>query len=326
MLYINNTVTDPYYNHALEEYFLKNTVEECFILWRSSPCILIGKNQNAYSEINLDYVKEHNLPVVRRISGGGAIFNDLGNILFGFISNNNDNTFADFQRFTAPIIDALKKLGVNAELSGRNDITIDGKKFSGNAQAKHGSRILHHGSILYSSNIDDLSAALNVRPIKFQDKSVKSVASRVTNISEHLESPMDVVEFKDYIMNHIMRTNSKAKVYNLTENDILNIKKLRAEKTSTWEWNFGSSPKYNLVNEKKFPGGIVEINLNVKNGNIQDIKIYGDFFGQEEISNLEDILIGVKHDDSSIRNVISQFDINKYLTNITLDNLISLMF
>jgi lipoate---protein ligase len=326
MLYINNTITDPYYNHALEEYFLRNRTEECFILWRSRPCILIGKNQNAYSEINMDYVKEHNLPVVRRISGGGAIFNDLGNILFGFISNKGTNTFADFARFTEPIIAALKSLGVNAELSGRNDITIEGKKFSGNAQAKYGNRILHHGSILYSSNITDLSAALNVRPIKFQDKSVKSVISRVTNISEHLKSPMEVEEFKDYIMNFIMQTNSEASIYNLTEEDLFNINKLAREKTSTWEWNFGNSPKYNLVNEKKYSGGIVEISLNVKNGIILNIKIYGDFFGQEDIRSIEDALIGIKHEENAIKEALENFDIGIYLTNITIDNLLELMF
>lgn len=326
MLYINNTNTDPYFNHALEEYFFKNSDEECFILWRSRPCILIGKNQNAYSEINIDYVKANNLPVVRRISGGGAIFNDLGNILFGFISNNSSNTFADFKRFTAPIIAALKELGVNATLSGRNDITIDDKKFSGNAQAKYKNRILHHGSLLYSSDMADLSAALNVRPIKFQDKSIKSVASRVTNISEHLESPMDVTEFKDYILNYIMKTTKDASLYNLSESDLYHINKLVEEKLSTWEWNFGSSPKYSLVKEKKFPGGIVEVNLEVKNGLITDAKIYGDFFGQEDINNLETALIGTRHNEEDIRRLLNNYDINSYLTNITIDNLIELMF
>lgn len=326
MLYINNPITDPYYNHALEEYFLKNSQEECFILWRSAPCILIGKNQNAYSEINIDYVKEHQLPVVRRISGGGAIFNDLGNVLFGFISNNPTNTFADFKRFTAPIIEALGTLGVKAELTGRNDITIGEKKFSGNAQAKHGSRILHHGSLLFSSNITDLTAALNVRPIKFQDKSIKSVAGRVTNIIEHMNIEMNVTEFKDYIMYFIMKTNPTASIYSLSETDIFNIKKLAEEKTSTWAWNFGNSPKYNFINERKFPGGIVEIDFNVKNGEIAGIKILGDFFGQEDISKIEDALIGIKHDEGTIRSALEEFDINAYLTNISLDNLIELMF
>jgi lipoate---protein ligase len=326
MLYINNTVTDPYYNHALEEYFLKNTNEECFILWRSNPCVLIGKNQNAYSEINIDYIKKHNLPVVRRISGGGAIFNDLGNILFGFISNSPTNTFADFKRFTTPIIEALNRLSVKAELSGRNDITIDDKKISGNAQAKYKNRILHHGSLLYSSNMTDLSSALNAKPIKFQDKGIKSIASRVTNISDYLKTPMDVVEFKDFILNHIMETDASASIYNLTESDLFNIRKLAKEKTSTWEWNFGNSPKYDLINEKKFVGGVVEINLNVKNGYIVDSKIYGDFFGQDDIITLEAALKGVKHNEADIRFALSVFDISKYLTNITLDNLIELMF
>jgi lipoate-protein ligase A len=172
----------------------------------------------------------------------------------------------------------------------------------------------------------DLSAALNSRPIKFQDKSIKSVASRVTNISDHIKTQMDVVEFKDYIMNYIMETDPNAYIYNLTENDLFNIHKLSREKTSTWEWNFGNSPKYDFVNEKKFAGGIVEINLNVKNGYIIESKIFGDFFGQDDIISLETALKGIKHNEEDIRIALSKFDLNKYLTNITIDNLIEVMF
>lgn len=326
MLYINNHNIDPYFNHSLEEYFFKNSNEECFILWRNAPCILIGKNQNAYSEINIDYVKENKLPIVRRISGGGAVFNDLGNINFGFISNNASNTFNDFERFTSPIIKALKKLSIEAELSGRNDLTIDGKKFSGNAQAKFNNRILHHGTLLFSANMNNLSEALNVRPIKFEDKSVKSVFSRVTNISEHLHTQMDVIEFKNYIMDFIMETTEDAVLYFLNDEEINNIRKLSDHKYSTWDWNFGSSPKYNFTNEKKFPGGIVELQLNVIGGYIKDIKIYGDFFGQEDIKVLENAIVGTKHSEHDIRTVLSNFDIGAFLSNISVDNIVELMF
>lgn len=325
MLYINNTNLNPYFNHALEEHFLKNTEEECFILWRSSPCILIGKNQNAYQEINIEYVKEHNLPVVRRLSGGGAIFNDLGNILFGFITNDED-TFIDFERFTKPVIKALKSLGVNAELSGRNDIVIDGKKFSGNAQARHGKRVLHHGSLLYSSNMTDLAAALNVRPIKLQDKGIKSIASRVTNISDHMANKLDVTEFKDYLLDFIRKDVGEAPLYELSEADLASINNIMESKTSTWEWNFGKSPKYSFTNERKLAGGIVEINMNVTNGLIQDIKINGDFFGKLDIGILEAELTGIRHDSEAIGQKLQQVDFRSFLSNIEVNDFIEMMF
>ena len=190
MLYIYNKNTNPYFNLAAEEYVLKEFQEECFMLWRNEPSIIVGKNQNTLAEINLDYVRQHKIPVVRRLSGGGAVFHDLGNLNFTFIVNEDVSSFSDFKRFTQPIIDVLRKLSVNAEFSGRNDITIDGKKISGNAQYYYKNRILHHGTLLFSSSITDLSAALKVRPVKFEDKGVKSVSKRVTNISEHLKEPL----------------------------------------------------------------------------------------------------------------------------------------
>lgn len=326
MLYIDSQITDPYFNLAFEEYFLKNSSKECFFLWRNRPAVILGKNQNAYSEINLNYVKENDIPVVRRITGGGAVFHDLGNINFTFISNNPTNTFADFRRFTAPIIDALKELSINAELSGRNDLTIDGLKFSGNAQCKFKNRIMHHGTLLFSSNMKNLSEALNPRPIKFQGKGVQSVVSRITNIDKHLKSPMDVTEFKSFLMKFVMSSDENAALYELTNDDINNINKLMTEKYMTWEWNFGSSPKFNLTNEKKFDGGIVEVNLNVEKGYIKEIKFFGDFFGQKDIKEIEDALTGTKHSEDDVYKILSDFDINSYFSNITIDNLIELMF
>ena len=239
MLLIYNEKTNPYFNLAMEEYFLKNTKEDLFLLWRNESAIIVGKNQNTLSEINYEYVKEHDIKVVRRQSGGGAVFHDLGNLCFTFIACNN-NHFSDFKRFTMPIVDALKGLGVNAEFSGRNDLLIDGQKFSGNAQYNYKDRVMHHGTLLFSSEINDVSAALKVKPIKFEGKSVKSVKSRVTNISEHLKEPMTVLEFKDYLMDFIAKTDKDSKMYTMTDEDIANIEKLVEEKYSTWEWNYGN--------------------------------------------------------------------------------------
>jgi lipoate-protein ligase A len=326
MLYIYNKNTNPYFNLAAEEYVLKEFQEECFMLWRNEPSIIVGKNQNTLAEINLDYVRQHKIPVVRRLSGGGAVFHDLGNLNFTFIVNEDVSSFSDFKRFTQPIIDVLRKLSINAEFSGRNDITIDGKKISGNAQYYYKNRILHHGTLLFSSSITDLSAALKVRPVKFEDKGVKSVSKRVTNISEHLKEPITIEQFIDLIMNYIREQTAESEMYEFTSEDIQKIEKLVRGKYSTWEWNFGTSPDYSFKNEKKFTGGTVEVNLNVEKGIIKDIKIYGDFFGKYDVSEVENLLKGVKHSEEEIKKVLSNIDMNDYFTNITVDNLIEVMF
>ncbi|RDY23779.1 lipoate--protein ligase [Romboutsia maritimum] len=322
MLLIYNKNTNPYFNLAMEEYLLKNFNEDMFILWRSESSILVGKNQNTLSEINLDYVKKNSIPVVRRQSGGGAIFQDLGNINFTFISCNN-NSFSDFRRFTQPIIDLLKNLDINAEFSGRNDLLIDGKKFSGNAQYNYKDKVMHHGTLLFSSDINDVSDALNVKPIKFEGKSVKSVKSRVTNISSHLKSPLDVLEFKDLIMDYLSKLNSNNKFYTLNNSDIACINKLVEDKYSTWDWNFGNSPKYTLINTLKYPGGNIEFNINVEKGIINDIKFFGDFFGKLDVSFIENLLIGVKHEEKSLKTVLKNIPINDYLLGANCDILIS---
>ncbi|KXG78404.1 Lipoate-protein ligase LplJ [Fervidicola ferrireducens] len=325
MLYIYNKSTNPYFNLAAEEYLLKEFEEEIFMLWRNGPSVIIGKNQNALAEIDVDYVKRNNIPVVRRLSGGGAVFHDLGNLNFTFIVNEDISNFADFKKFTEPIIEVLRKLSVNAEFSGRNDITIDGKKISGNAQYCYKNRILHHGTLLFSASIRDLSAALRPKSLKFEDKAVKSVEKRVTNISEHLKNPITIEEFIDLIMDHV-KGRKEGKVYEFTPEDIKNIEKLVKEKYGTWEWNFGESPKYKFKNEKKFPGGTVEVNMNVERGIIEDVKFYGDFFGRRDVTEIEELLKGVRHEEDEIKKALSKINIGDYFAGITVDELVSLFF
>jgi lipoate-protein ligase A len=322
MLLIYNDKTNPYFNLAMEEYLLKNFNEDLFILWRNESSVIVGKNQNTLSEINLEYIKENNIPVVRRQSGGGAVFHDLGNINFTFIANDN-NSFSDFKRFTQPIIDLLKTLDINAEFSGRNDLLIDGKKFSGNAQYNYKNKVMHHGTLLFSSQIGDLSNALKVKPIKFEGKGIKSVKSRVTNISEHLKDDIDILEFKDLIMNHLSKSNADNKYYTFTQDDITNINTLVDEKYSSWDWNFGNSPKYSLTNELKYPGGNVEFNINVEKGIIKEIKFFGDFFGKCDVSFIEELLINIKHEENSIKKSLELVDINSYFLGCNIDILAS---
>jgi lipoate---protein ligase len=323
MLFIDNNNTNPYFNLAMEEYLLKELNEDIFILWRNEPAIIVGKNQNTISEINIDYVKEHSIPVVRRLTGGGAVFHDLGNINFTFISKDREEDLNDFRKFTKPILEVLQELSVEAEFSGRNDLTIKGKKFSGNAQCNYKNKVMHHGTLLFSSEITDLSAALKVKSIKFEGKSVKSVTSRVTNISEHLPNPITISEFRDKIMNHVVSSHGKNNIYHFTDKDLDSINKLVRDKYNTWDWNFGSSPKYSFENIIKFSGGTAEFHLDVKKGVIENIKIYGDFFGKENISLLEETLLGIKHNADEVRQRLSNFDITKYIHGITIDELIN---
>jgi len=327
MLCIKNPETNPYFNLAAEEYVLKNFNENCFMLWRNRPSIIVGKHQNTLAEINIDYVKENNIDVVRRLSGGGAVFHDLGNLNFTFIKNvNNEGSLVDFKKYTQPVIDVLQHLGVNAIFEGRNDIMINGRKVSGNAEHVFKRRVLHHGTLLFSSVMADLSKALKVNPLKYQDKGVKSVRSRVTNISEHLPHKMSVIEFHDKIFNFMVDSEEDAVLYEYTPEDIKNINQLVEKKYKTWEWNFGYSPKYNFEKLIRTNGGNLEIHLNVEKGIIVDLKIFGDFFGEKDIVEIEKLLINKKHHEKEIRQILEKIDFKKYFHNISITEFISSIF
>lgn len=327
MLIIKRNNTDPYFNLATEEYVLKHFSEDSFMLWRNSPSIIVGKHQNTLAEINLDYVKQNNIRVVRRLSGGGAVFHDLGNLNFTFIKSGQEEGLIDFRKYTEPILEVLRSLGIDARFEGRNDLTIEGKKFSGNAEHIWKNKVLHHGTLLFSAHMTDLSKALNVDPVKFKDKAVKSVRSRVTNISEHLKIPMDVLEFAEAIQRHMVSKYPDARFYELSEEDHDNIHELVRSKYSTWEWNFGYSPNYNfrrmLRTEKS---GTIEIDLDVKNGIILHARIFGDYFGKYDTEEIELSLTGLNHEESAIREAFKKFRIEDYFSNLTLEELMSGLF
>lgn len=326
MLCIRRKNTNPYFNLATEEYVLKNFDEDSFMLWRNEPCIVVGKHQNTLAEINIDYVKENNIPVVRRLSGGGAVFHDLGNLNFTFTKKGHDENLIDFRKYTEPILEVLHKLDIDAKFEGRNDLTIEGRKFSGNAEHIWKSKVLHHGTLLFSSEMKDLSQALKVNPLKFSDKAVKSVRSRVTNISEHLKKSVDVMEFYEMIIDHIITTHQDIKLYELTDYDHQQIEELVRTKYNTWEWNYGYSPKYNFNKTIKTIGGTIDINMNVVNGIISEVKIFGDFFNKSDIAELENILVSTPHNEKIIIEKLNRINIGDYINNTNSDEFIKGLF
>lgn len=329
MLCIDNPSTEPYFNQAAEEYFLKNFDENIFMLWRNDNAIIVGKHQNTLAEINVENVKERGIKVVRRLTGGGAVFHDLGNINYTFIMGYGpEGAKVDFKKYNQPIIDVLANLGVKAHFSGRNDILIDEQKFSGNAEHIYHQkqRVLHHGTLLYASNVKDISDALKVNPLKFEGKARKSVVSRVTNISTHLKVDLGVEAFREEVMMHVTKLYPDAEPYHLTEKDKAEIQKLADEKYSTWEWNYGYSPKYGLKKGIKTDGGHVEVHLNVDKGHITDLQILGDFFVNKDLDGLVEGIIGVEHREEAVLSRLIELKSSSYFNNISEGDLLQAFF
>ena len=329
MLFIDNKgITDPRINLAIEEYALKNLdINETYLLFYiNKPSIIIGKNQNTIEEINTEYVEEKGITVVRRLSGGGAVYHDLGNLNFSFITKDDGESFHNFRKFTEPVINALKKLGVNAELSGRNDIEVEGRKISGNAQFSTRGRMFSHGTLMLDSEIEHVVSALRVKKDKIESKGIKSIRSRVANISEFLEGKVTVEEFRQLLLTNIFEGLDEIPEYVLTEEDWKKIHQLSEERYQTWEWNYGKSPKFNLQHSRRFPVGSIDVRLEVNKGIIDHCKIYGDFFGVGEVIDIEDRLKNVKYERASLDKALDDLDIKHYFGNITKEDFIQLIY
>ncbi|GIO51938.1 MULTISPECIES: lipoate--protein ligase [Paenibacillus] len=330
MLFIDNQgITDPAVNLAIEEFALKHLpMDDSYLLFYiNRPSIIIGKHQNTIEEINQEYVKDNNIKVVRRLSGGGAVYHDLGNLNFSFITKDDGESFHNFLKFTQPVIDALHHMGVNAELSGRNDLQVGEQKISGNAQFSTRGRMFSHGTLMFNLNLDDVQASLNANPEKFKSKSTKSVRSRVANISELMNQKMTIEEFRSELLRYIFGMEpNEVPQYKLTEADWEIINQISKDRYQNWEWNYGQSPQSNVKHTKRFPVGIIDIRMDIKDARIQDIKIYGDFFGVGDVADIEDRLRGKRYEESEVREALADIDVKHYFGNIVMDDLIGLIF
>ena len=334
MIFVPNDKHDPRINLAIEQFLLQEMpVDEPILLFYiNEPSIIIGRNQNTIEGINRDYVEQQGIHVVRRLSGGGAVYHDFGNLNFSFIMPDDGDSFRDFAKVTKPIIQALHELGVSgAELKGRNDLVIDGMKFSGNAMYATNGRMFAHGTIMFDSDINEVVNALKVKKDKIESKGIKSIRSRVTNIKPFLpkeKQEMLTEEFRDEILLKIFGVATLAEVntYQLTDKDWIKINEISDRYYRNWDWNYGKSPDFNFSRQKRYSIGSIEVHLNVSHGLIDDVKIFGDFFGLGEIKDVEEKLIGQRYDKSVLSDVVKTIDIKKYFGAIEAEDFLALLY
>jgi len=326
MLCIVSPHTDPYFNLASEEYLLKCRSEEVFLLYRNSPVIVVGKHQNTLAEINLSFVQQQAIPVARRISGGGTVFHDLGNLNFAFITNEKEGELVNYKKATKPVIEAMSHMGLDVQLGKRNELLLNGLKISGTASHVYKQRALHHGTLLFSSQMEHLVNALKTGDSSFADRAVKSVRSRVTNIRDHLVEPMEMDEFQTRLFEAVSSELDGAVHYQYTTDDQKEIRKLSETRFSTWEWNFGYSPKYQFTKSLLFDTGRVDLHMNVEKGIIREVKIEGDFISEKGIRSLEELITGSIHDPETLRSRLSAIELQAYISGMKNEEFLSLMF
>jgi len=321
MLCIKSPSHDPYFNIACEEYLLKHRTDEFFMLYRNQPSVVVGKHQNTLAEIDPDIIKEKGIKVVRRLSGGGAVYHDLGNINFTFIKNGKEGKMVDFKGYTEPIIAALAKIGLEAKFEWHNNLTINGLKISGNAEHVFKSRVMHHGTLLFQSNLHLLAQLLYVDKNRYSDRAVQSVLATVTNISDHLPKPMTIDDFAQNLWNHILTNNPQATAYHLSTDDISHINKLYEEKYTRWDWNFGYSPAYSLQREIELPSGTITIALEVDNGFISNVVVTGLSLSPHVAHNIEETLTGCRHEINELNRALAEIPMNDELKNAIVEGI-----
>lgn len=323
--YLETGSQNPYYNLAFEEFVLTSRREgEYLLLWQNDNTIVVGQNQNTEAEINRAFVEAHGINVVRRTTGGGAVYHDLGNLNYSFITDTGDAERLTMERFTRPIVAALRGLGLQAEASGRNDILVEGRKVSGTAQRVVKGRILHHGTLLFSADPGMVAGALNADPAKFQSKSAKSVRSRIGNIRDFLPRDMEIGAFWEYLKEVLSGDGMTAG--RLTAEELSAVEELKRTKYDTWEWNYGRSPQYDLTNRRRFEGGGLEVRVQVKEGRIAGIVFYGDFLSVSPLDGLTAALEGCAFRREAVAEVLDRFPVEELFGAVTRDEVLETMF
>jgi len=326
MFYIETKSTDPYYNLAFEEYILRNKREgDWLLLWRNANTVVVGMNQNPLEEIDEGFVKAHGVDVVRRTTGGGAVYHDLGNVNYSFITDAGDAEQLSMERFTGTVCRALASMGVGAEPTGRNDITVQGKKISGTAQRLDGDRLLCHGTLLFKSDTDMIAGALRTDPDKYRSKSTKSVASRVGNISDYLPGETTVEDFIEKLLAAL--TEERFTRAELISREIEEVEHLAETKYRTWEWNYGASPPYDAVRKKaRREGGTLEIYIKVEKGQIASVGFRGDFMARVPLRPLEAALAGRPFRRGEVAGLLGEFPIADMFGGITAEEILEVLF
>ena len=326
MRYLKNPSTNPYYNMAFDEYCLESLPidEPVFFLWQNRPAVIVGFNQEVNTEVNLDYLKENGIDLVRRVTGGGAVYHDLENLNYTIVGRSEDLE-RDYPEYAALMMKALQALGVPATLSGRNDILVEGKKVSGFAKRVCKNRLMVHGTLMYNVDVDILTHVLNPSTTKLQSKGIASVRSRVTNLCNYLPELSDIHAFKNRL-EVILSNNYSDAEYKLSEADLAHIQQLTDEKFATWEWNYGRSPKATLVHSARLACGTVEIHLTLAENRIASCRFGGDFLGNLPASDVEKALTGIPYEINEIRKCLSKLEISRYFDRVSADNLLEMMF
>lgn len=326
MRYIRNPHTDPHYNMAFDEFCLESLPidEPVFFLWQNRPSVIVGYNQEVNTEVNLQYLKENDITLARRVTGGGAVYHDFGNLNYTIVGRSEDLE-RDYPEYASLMMKALQAMGIPATLSGRNDILVDGKKVSGFAKRVCKNRLMVHGTLMFQVDVNVLTKVLNPSASKLQSKGIASVRSRVANLCDYLPEITDIQDFKNHL-EAILSRSYKDKEYQLSDEDLAKIQQLANEKFSQWEWNYGHSPKATLTHTARLACGTVEIHLTLTENRIASCRFGGDFLGNLSVEEVEKILMGTPYDANATHECLSQINISNYFDGVTVDDIIRMMY
>ena len=316
MRYLTNNSTDPYFNLAFDEYCLENIVsrEPYFFLWRNRPSVIIGLNQNAYSEVNIPFLESRGITLARRVTGGGAVYHDLQNLNYTIIGQAPS---------PAPMVEALRRLGVPAELTGRNDIFVEGRKVSGYARRVSRHQEIIHGTLMYDVDLDTLTKALDTPESKMRAKGIGSVKSRVANLKDYLPGFKSLDEVQAALQDILAAGDGPI---DFPEDGLDKVKEMRDGKFSTWEFIFGHSHEADFTRKAKLPCGTVEAAVRLDRGLIKGLTFSGDYLFDEPAEGLARVLAGCRFERSAVVEALGSVQVSSYFRDCSASDLLDLLF